>query len=134
MSQSLADVVIHIVFSTKNRVPFLKSPDVREHLEGYMVGALANLDCPSLITRAVDDHIDMAATPSARPTFRSAMRNATPGGNYALSGLQFVGWPRYPGFHPGLSNVAPSVLRGGGSPPAPTGPDSIAQGAPERHR
>ena len=57
MSQSLADVVIHIVFSTKNRVPFLRSPDVREHLDAYMVGALANLDCPSLITRSIEDHI-----------------------------------------------------------------------------
>jgi len=57
MPQSLADILIHIVFSTKNRVPFLKSPDLREHLNGYMVGALANLDCPSIITRSVEDHI-----------------------------------------------------------------------------
>lgn len=57
MPQSLADVLIHLVFSTKNRVPFLKSPEVREHLNAYMVGALANLDCHSLITRSVEDHI-----------------------------------------------------------------------------
>lgn len=57
MPQSLADVLIHVVFSTKSRVPFLKSPDVREHLNAYMVGALDNLGCPSLITRSVEDHI-----------------------------------------------------------------------------
>ena len=57
MPQSLADVLIHLVFSTKNRVPFLKLPDVREHLNAYMVGALEKLDCPSLITRSVEDHI-----------------------------------------------------------------------------
>jgi putative transposase len=57
MPQSFADVLIHIVFSTKNRVPFLKSPDVREHLNAYMVGALENVGCPSLITRSVEDHI-----------------------------------------------------------------------------
>lgn len=57
MPQSLADVLIHVVFSSKNGVPFLKSPEVREHLNGYMVGALAKLGCPSLITRSVEDHI-----------------------------------------------------------------------------
>jgi putative transposase len=57
MPQSLADLLIHIVFSTKNRVPFLKSVDVREHLNAYVVGALENLECPSLITRSVEDHI-----------------------------------------------------------------------------
>ena len=57
MPQSLADIVIHIVFSTKNRAPFLKSPDVRQHLDAYIVGTLKNLDCPSVITRSVEDHI-----------------------------------------------------------------------------
>ncbi|HEV7225812.1 MAG TPA: IS200/IS605 family transposase [Pirellulales bacterium] len=57
MPQSLADVLIHVVFSTKNRVPFLKSPEVREQLNGYMVGAMDNLGCPSLITRSVEDHL-----------------------------------------------------------------------------
>lgn len=57
MPQSLADVLIHVVFSTKNRAPFLKSPEVREHLNGYMVGAMDNLGCPPLITRSVEDHL-----------------------------------------------------------------------------
>ena len=57
MPQSLADVVLHIVFSTKNRTPFLKSPELREHLNAYIVGTLENLGCPSVITRSVEDHI-----------------------------------------------------------------------------
>ena len=57
MPQSLADVLLHIVFSTKNRVPFLKSRDIREHLDAYFVGTLDNLDCPSAITRSVEDHV-----------------------------------------------------------------------------
>jgi putative transposase len=57
MSQSLADVVIHIVFSTKNRLPFLKSPELRQRLDAYIVGTLENLGCPSIITRSVEDHI-----------------------------------------------------------------------------
>jgi len=57
MPQSLADVVVHIVFSTKNRAPLLKSPEVRERLHAYSVGTLKNLDCRSIITRSVEDHI-----------------------------------------------------------------------------
>ena len=57
MPQSLSDVLIHIVFSTKSRVPFLKAPDLRERLEAYVVGTLNNLNCPSIITRSVEDHI-----------------------------------------------------------------------------
>ncbi len=57
MPQSLSNVLLHIVFSTKNRAPFLKSKDLREELHGYMVGTLNNIECPSLITRAVEDHL-----------------------------------------------------------------------------
>jgi REP element-mobilizing transposase RayT len=57
MSQSLANVLLHIVFSTKNRAPFLKSKDIREQLNAYMVGTLQNIECPSLITRTLEDHL-----------------------------------------------------------------------------
>ena len=57
MPQSLANVLLHVVFSTKNRTPFLKSSDLREQVQGYMVGTLESINCPSLIVRAVDDHL-----------------------------------------------------------------------------
>lgn len=57
MPQSLSKVLIHIIFSTKNRAPYLKDPAFRERLNGYMVGTLENLRCPSLQVGAVEDHI-----------------------------------------------------------------------------
>jgi putative transposase len=57
MSQSLANVLLHIVFSTKNRATFLKSSEVRDGLNAYMVGTLRQIDCPSLITNCVEDHL-----------------------------------------------------------------------------
>ena len=57
MRQSLANVLLHVVFSTKNRAPFLKNPELREELNAYIVGTLANIKCPSLIVRCVEDHI-----------------------------------------------------------------------------
>lgn len=57
MPQSLARVVLHITFSTKHRKPFLRSAELRGALDGYIVGILQNLKCPSIITRSVEDHI-----------------------------------------------------------------------------
>jgi REP element-mobilizing transposase RayT len=57
MPQSLANVLLHVVFSTKHRAPFLQSDDLRDELQGYMVGTLQTIQCPSLIVRAVEDHL-----------------------------------------------------------------------------
>jgi len=57
MSQSLAQVLLHIVFSTKNRTPFFSRPELREAMNGYLVGTLRNLDCLSIIVNCVEDHV-----------------------------------------------------------------------------
>ena len=57
MPQSLAHVVLHIIFSTKNRVPFLKAPDVRERLHAYMAGVLQKIECPPIIINGTEDHV-----------------------------------------------------------------------------
>jgi REP element-mobilizing transposase RayT len=57
MPQSLANVLLHVVFSTKNRKPFLQNPALREELNGYMVGTLQGIGCPSLIVRCVENHL-----------------------------------------------------------------------------
>jgi REP element-mobilizing transposase RayT len=56
MPQSLANVLIHIVFSTKHRQPFLREPEVRDCMTDYLVGTLRNIQCPSLIVGIVEDH------------------------------------------------------------------------------
>ena len=57
MSQSLSHILIHATFSAKNRLRALAYPDLREALDAYAVGILRNLNCPSLQTRSVIDHI-----------------------------------------------------------------------------
>ena len=57
MSQSLANVLLHVVFSTKHRAPYLDTPEVREAMNGYLIGTRRNIDCPSLITNCVTDHV-----------------------------------------------------------------------------
>jgi len=57
MPQSLSNILIHLVFSTKNREPYLRTPELRGIMTGYMVGILQNIKCPSLIVGAVEDHV-----------------------------------------------------------------------------
>ena len=56
MSQSLSQVYLHIVFSTKNRRPFLRDEKSRHDAFAYLAGICHNLKCPSLIVGGVEDH------------------------------------------------------------------------------
>jgi putative transposase len=57
MSQSLVQVYLHIVYSTKERRPFLQNQDLRHSLHSYLAGACRNLETPSLKVGGVEDHI-----------------------------------------------------------------------------
>lgn len=57
MSQSLARVYLHIVFSTKNRQPFMIDKVLRAECHAYLAGTCKNLGSPSLIVGGVSDHI-----------------------------------------------------------------------------
>ncbi len=56
MSQSLSQVYIHLIFSTKHRVPLL-TPDIYEGLREYMGGTLRTLESPSLVLGVASDHV-----------------------------------------------------------------------------
>ena len=57
MSQSLAQVYIHAIFSTKNRVRALAFPELRVALDAYAAGILNNMDCPAIIVGSVIEHM-----------------------------------------------------------------------------
>jgi REP-associated tyrosine transposase len=57
MPQSLVRVVLHLVFSTKNRTPFLKDCELRARLHGYLAGSLQNVNCEPIIVNSVEDHV-----------------------------------------------------------------------------
>jgi putative transposase len=57
MPQSLAQIYLHIVFSTKDRRPFLTDEVFRDRTHAYLAGICNNLDCPSLIVGGVEDHV-----------------------------------------------------------------------------
>ncbi len=57
MPQSLANVLLHVVFSTKNRTPFLNTPELLGTMTGYLIGTLRKIDCPSVSVGVVADHV-----------------------------------------------------------------------------
>jgi len=59
MSQSLSCVHIHLVFSTKNREPFLRKTDIRNELHAYLGGVSKKLDCMPVIVGGVEDHVHL---------------------------------------------------------------------------
>lgn len=59
MPQSLAKILVHTVFSTKARRPFLHDRDLRTEMHAYLGGILANRDCQPIIVGGVADHVHL---------------------------------------------------------------------------
>lgn len=57
MPQSLAQIYLHIVFSTKDRRPLLDDPTVREEMHKILGAECNKLDCPVLCVGGVEDHV-----------------------------------------------------------------------------
>ena len=56
MPQSLARVMVHLVFSTKNREAWI-AREVRGDLHAYLGGVLDTIGCPSIQVGGTDDHV-----------------------------------------------------------------------------
>ena len=57
MSQSLSKVILHIVFSTKHRRPWLQDKNIRNELYAYMATVFKALDSPAILINGVEDHV-----------------------------------------------------------------------------
>jgi REP element-mobilizing transposase RayT len=56
MSQSLANIIVHLVFSTKERRPLLRDEE-RGQLHAYITGVLKSHDSPLIEINSVRDHV-----------------------------------------------------------------------------
>ena len=57
MPQSLSRLLVHLIFSTKNRAAFLQSPLLRSELHAYLTATLRGLDCEPVQAGGVSDHV-----------------------------------------------------------------------------
>ncbi len=61
MAQSLSALYVHLTWSTKDRVPFLREPTLRKLLHAYLGATSRNLDSPSAVVGGAEDHIHILA-------------------------------------------------------------------------
>lgn len=61
MPQSLSNILVHIVFSTKDRVPFLRDAVLRSEMHAVIGGTSKSLKCPPIIVGGIEDHIHLLA-------------------------------------------------------------------------
>ena len=61
MPQSLTNVLLHIIFSTKDREPLIK-PEIESDLYAYINGILKKLSCPPIAMGGTKNHIHILCT------------------------------------------------------------------------
>ena len=77
MPQSLARVVVHIIFSTKHRRPWLKDANVRAETYAYMATVLSeNVDSPAMLINGVEDHVHILCSLSRKFAIKNVVEKA----------------------------------------------------------
>lgn len=56
MPQSLSQLYVHLIFSTKDRFPFLKD-DVAFRVHGYLATVVRDMGSPFVVVGGIDDHV-----------------------------------------------------------------------------
>ena len=88
MSQSLAKILVHAVFSTKDRRPYLRDKILRDELHRYIGGILTQHDCQPIIFGGVEDHVHILST-LARTGTAADMVKEVKRGSTLLTGYAF---------------------------------------------
>jgi REP element-mobilizing transposase RayT len=60
MPQSLSYILIHIIFSTKDRTPYLADMEARQRLHAYLATIVRDDDCECFSVGGVGDHVHLA--------------------------------------------------------------------------
>ncbi len=60
MAQTCGNIVVHIIFSTKGRVPLI-TPEIRTDLLAYLGGIIRELRGTALIINGTGDHVHVLA-------------------------------------------------------------------------
>jgi REP element-mobilizing transposase RayT len=74
MPQSLAHLYVHLIFSTKARVPYLKDRLIRGKLHAYLFGICEHQSSPALKIGGVEDHVHLLCRLSKQGDVSSLIR------------------------------------------------------------
>src|SRR5271154_2586308 len=74
MATTFTKLLIHFIFSTKNREPLITAT-IESDLHAYMVGIARNLDCWTLAINGTADHLHLLISMSKKLTVVDLMEN-----------------------------------------------------------
>ena len=81
MAQSLSKILIHIIFSTKNRYPFLTEHEFRKRMHAYLAHVFHEHASPVIEVGGTTDHVHVACflsrTYAVSEIIRKAKANST---------------------------------------------------------
>jgi REP-associated tyrosine transposase len=96
MPQSLSKILLHVVFSTKERRPLLQDRVFREEMHGYIGGILNGLDCHPIIVGGVEDHVHLlcvlSRTCAPADMVKEVKRSSSLWIKTRASGFENFGW------------------------------------------
>ena len=108
MADTFSNLVYHVVFSTKNRLPLI-SGAVKDRLPAYVGGIVKSIDGTVIAIGGMPDHLHLVVRLPARLSVAEAMRSVKTNTS-RLVNVQFgsvkFGWQR--GY--GAFSVSPSML------------------------
>src|SRR5215469_14348986 len=108
MGQSLTRLLVHAIFSTKDRRPFLRSQEIRNETYAYMAGILKNLRCHPIKIGGVEDHVHILCSLSKNIAFADMVGRVKGSSSKRLTekGIQGFSWQNgYGAFSVSESNV-----------------------------
>ncbi|MBW2285315.1 MAG: IS200/IS605 family transposase [Deltaproteobacteria bacterium] len=76
MAQSLSNVLVHFVFSTKNRFAFLPNVEHRRRMHRYLARVFKEHGCPALEVGGVADHVHLLCALSRNCTMSEVIKQA----------------------------------------------------------
>jgi putative transposase len=112
VSQSLANILTHLIFSTKNREPLLTDKDLRQRTHAYSAAVSKDLQCPALIVGGVANHVHVLCQLAKTQSVSVVMEHLKTSSSKWLKthGVRTFSWQRgYGAFSVSQSNVASVV-------------------------
>ncbi len=76
MPQSLAQVHIHVIFSTKKRMPFLVDAEIRKEMCAYLASIMKAYESPAQIVGGTADHVQVLCALSRSATIAKVIGEA----------------------------------------------------------
>jgi REP element-mobilizing transposase RayT len=93
MSQTLSQVLVHLVFSTKDRAPLI-APDIARDLYAYTGGICRSVDSPLIAMGGMPDHVHMLVVLGRSITISDLVREVKVGSSKWIKtrGKAFAGF------------------------------------------